>query len=284
MSDSEASTAKALERANNVYWKSLLALFGAAFAIILLILIYLLTDTLFSRCEPPDWLQRLRGQNGCDRSPSIFLVTVMAGAIGAIFSNITRLYQVGEVSALFAQKIIDAGIPRMSLYAAVPAVIGAVAAAVIYLIFAGKFIQGTPFPVFGCDTGRACDSIDALIDSWGPDKAEDYAKMIFWGFVGGFSERLIPDMLGQYSKLIEQRVADAGKNQKALETAKAAADEARAKADQARAKAAEARTRADLPAASPEEKEAAAKAETDATALEQKAKASLEAYQKLRDG
>lgn len=285
MSNIETSTAEALARANQVYWKSLLALFCAAFTIIAFILIYLLTDWLISECQPVGWLQHLVGVTAdCDRTPSIFLVTVTAGALGAIFSNISRLYQVGEVSALFAQKIIEARLRDMTLYAAVPAVIGAVAAAIIYLIFAGKFIQGTPFPAFTCSPDHACDSVDALVNHWGPDKAEDYAKIIFWGFLGGFSERLIPDMLGQYSKLLEQKAAEAGKNQKALDTAKTAADDAQAKADEARTKANDMRVKADQPAASKAQKDAAAKAEAEATVLGQKAKAALDAYDKLRSG
>lgn len=284
MSDSELSTAEALERTNDVYWKSLSALFAAASAIILFILIYTLSDSFFSECNQATWLQRVLGAETCERTPSIFLITVMAGAIGAIFSNITRLYQIGEVSALFAQKIIAAGPIRMGLYAGVPAVIGAVAAAVIYLIFAGKFIQGTPFPAFGCDSEQGCGSIGALLNHWGPDQAEDYAKMIFWGFVGGFSERLVPDMLGQYSKLIEQKAIDAAKNQKELEAARAAAEAARSKAGQDRAAADEASSKAALSSATQADKDAAAKAETQATAQERKASKAEEDYKTLQDG
>ena len=281
MSDVQIAIAQGIDDANKVYWKSLLALFSAAFLIILSILIYMLFDTFLTECIPPTWLQRLRGQTVCERSPSIFLVTVMAGAIGAIFSNITRLYQIGEVSALFTKKVLDAGIFRMSLYAAVPAVIGAVAAAVIYLIFAGKFIQGTPFPAFSCDNG-SCDSIAALINNWGPAQAEDYAKIIFWGFVGGFSERLVPDMLGQYSKLIEQKATEAEKSQKALDAAKTAAEAASTKATQARTTADEAKKKAELPAATPQDKEAATKADAQAAAEEQKAKKAEDDYKTLR--
>lgn len=285
MSNIEIATTEALVRANKVYWKSLLALFCAAFAIIAFILVYLLTDWLISACRPVGWLQRLVGVTGdCERTPSIFLVTVTAGALGAIFSNISRLYQVGEVSVLFAQKIIEARFRDMILYAAVPAVIGAVAAAIIYLIFAGRFIQGAPFPAFTCAIEDACDSIDALINRWGPDLAEDYAKIIFWGFVGGFSERLVPDMLGQYSKLMEQKAIDAAKNQKALEAARVVAEGARAKAAQDRAAADEARKKAELPSATKPDKDAADKAEAQAVAQEQRADKAEADYKKLRDG
>jgi hypothetical protein len=273
MSDSDVSATDALERTNNVYWKSLLALFCAAFAIIALILVYMLTDALLGGCIP--------NQQGCTKVPSIFLITVMAGAIGAIFSNITRLYQVDEVSELFAKKISDAKIHRMALYAAVPAVIGAVAAAVVYLIFAGDFIQGSPFPAFTCDAEGKCGNISGFIDHWGPDKAVDYAKMIFWGFVAGFSERLVPDMLGQYSKLIEQKATEAERNQKALDAAKATAEAARKKAVQERTRADEIKKKAALTTATPEDKEAAAKADAQATAEEQKAKKAEEDYKKL---
>lgn len=277
MSDNSYLDQDHAETSNTVYWKSLLALFIAAICTILWVLIYIFADNWLSACRetdrPPEFLKFVY-EDDCEWTPSIFIITVAAGALGAIFSNITRLYQVQQISALFAQKIKAANWLRMALYASVPAVIGSVAAAVMYLIFAANFISGTPFPKFACPSGDSCDSINALINNWGPDHALDYAKIILWGFVVGFSERLIPDMLGQYSRLIDQKNGEIVRSPKkpddtqlsnevnAVAQAKKAADKAAAAAKAAKEKAA-------LPTASESDKAEALRASQAAEAAQQ---------------
>ncbi len=36
-----------------------------------------------------------------------------------------------------------------------------------------------------------------LADNWSPAKATDYSKALLWGFIAGFAERLVPDVLGK---------------------------------------------------------------------------------------
>jgi hypothetical protein len=41
------------------------------------------------------------------------------------------------------------------------------------------------------------------MQSYGPAQASDYAKALLWGFVAGFSERLIPDALQTFAKRLK---------------------------------------------------------------------------------
>lgn len=153
--------------------------------------------------------------NKSESGPSIFAVTIAAGGLGAIFSNIIRLHQIKDISQVFENEVRAAEKSYMISYAAVTTTVGIVASGVVYMIFASKFLQGAPFPQFTCGLEKPdlCNSIETLINDWGPDLSEDYAKMILWGFIVGFSERLIPDLLGQYSKMMEQKAQDAAVQQ-----------------------------------------------------------------------
>jgi len=232
--------------------KALRALIYFGLAFIAFLIIYILFNT---------------SANG----PSIFAITIAAGGLGAIFSNTIRLHQINDLSQVFEKEVRAAEKSSMISYAAVTSVVGVVASGVVYMIFAARFIQGAPFPAFVCGLEKPedCDSILSLINDWGPSLAEDYAKLILWGFIVGFSERLIPDLLGQYSKMMDQKVQAAAVQQlagdiTALQEAKAAfkaAEVAVAKADNlakvSAAQEAAAKAKAEAGTATEEDKKAA---------------------------
>jgi len=112
-----------------------------------------------------------------------------------------RLYDVEELpKALVANELRGLRNFHLLIYSLVPAIVGAIAAAVVYLIFASRMIEGTLFPQFICKPEKDCNSFKLLMGSWGPDKAPDYAKAIIWGFIAGFAERFVPDTLETLAK------------------------------------------------------------------------------------
>jgi len=133
--------------------------------------------------------------------PSIFVITIIAGCLGAVFSSLIRIYTFQDLPALLARKDM-AALRNLYLvaYSLIPIVVGSIAAAVTYIAIAGQLLQGTLFPAFSCRAGANCDSFAGLINSWGPSAATDYAKIIIWGFISGFSERFVPDSLDKLSK------------------------------------------------------------------------------------
>lgn len=128
-------------------------------------------------------------------SPPLLPVIALAGALGAFFSILMRLYNYEDLPKALISSDLD-GLPttHLVIYSLVPAVVGAIAAAVLYMLFASNLIQSTLFPEFACKK-EPCDSFAMLIGEWSPKLAPDYAKSIVWGFIGGFAERLVPDML-----------------------------------------------------------------------------------------
>jgi hypothetical protein len=130
-----------------------------------------------------------------DPLPLLVLV-MLAGMIGALFSALTRLYNVDQARlALITPTVRDLGGRYMIMYSFVPPVIGAIAAVVLYLIFIGQLIRGGMFPDISCRPNMSCASLSDLMANYWPTNPQDYGKALVWAFAAGFSERLVPDLL-----------------------------------------------------------------------------------------
>ncbi len=177
-----------------VYKQMLVSLFAAT-VVIIAVLCFLLLSSYYSR-EPNKPFE-----------PPLLTVVQLAGALGAFFSALIRLYDLRDLpKALVAREL--EGLPRAHLviYSMVPAVVGAIAATAIHMLFASGLLQGDLFPAFNCKakSGGVCQSFASLINDWGPKEATDYAKDIVWGFVAGFAERLVPDTLQSLTRSVQK--------------------------------------------------------------------------------
>jgi hypothetical protein len=129
-------------------------------------------------------------------SPPVLLLVILAGMIGALFSALTRLYQVDQASlALITPTVRELGGGYLVMYSFVPPLVGAIAAVVLYLIFVGGLMSGSLFPTIDCVQGKACGNITEMMQNYLPQHAQDYGKALVWVFAAGFSERLVPDLL-----------------------------------------------------------------------------------------
>jgi hypothetical protein len=154
---------------------------ASAFIVILVILIFV-----------PYALQTKQG------SPiPIFLVVVIAGTVGAFFSSLQRLYEFKQLPQILYDRQLGSEYGSLFVYSLIPAVVGGIAAAVLYLIFAGGMLSGALFPSFTCKQGDCADFSTLLFD-YGPTQAVDYSKAILWGFVAGFAERTVPNLLSHF--------------------------------------------------------------------------------------
>lgn len=144
--------------------------------------------------------------------PPLMVILICAGALGAFFSALIRLYNFSDLP----KALVDpAGLGQLrsgylTIYSMVPPVVGAIAATILYISFAAGLLQGVLFPEFECKLGGSggnasvCKTFGNTINDFGPKAATDYAKCIVWAFIAGFAERLVPDALQSFAAKAEK--------------------------------------------------------------------------------
>lgn len=79
-------------------------------------------------------------------------------------------------------------------------VAGAILAELVYLLFISGLLAGNMFPKFVADNpGAAVPGLRSIFEVHCPSAA-DYAKVLFWSFVAGFSEKFATNIIGQLEK------------------------------------------------------------------------------------
>ena len=134
------------------------------------------------------------------RPVTILMLVALAGALGALFSALTRLYSLSQLpSALI---LIPPKRPKslyLLVFSLVPPVVGMIGAVFFYVFMQSEIITSNVFVKFVPKGADDCGSLRCLL-SYSPEYASDYAKAVVWGFVAGFSERLVPDVLARLEK------------------------------------------------------------------------------------
>jgi len=135
----------------------------------------------------------------------IFYV-LYAGFLGAVTSTIRRIQPVAEEpiatsDPLIKTTVIEQG--HVGVYLSIS--LGAVFALVLYLVLATgvNLSIGPSTPKFrAVPPGQLCPDCTIYRFFLGlfPASPVDFAKLLVWAFVAGFSERLVPDMLDRFGK------------------------------------------------------------------------------------
>ncbi|MGI9485830.1 MAG: hypothetical protein ACR2RF_08100 [Geminicoccaceae bacterium] len=125
------------------------------------------------------------------RAPAFgFYTAISFGLLGAFFSRLNS-FQSQAATLSYAQltEIFHASFLVVRLG------FGMVGSMILYFMLAGGFLEGGLFPKFEDMqiTGHAVSLWDIQLDALLPNP--EFAKLIVWSFIGGFSERLIPAAL-----------------------------------------------------------------------------------------
>jgi len=128
---------------------------------------------------------------------TILILVVLAGALGALFSALTRLYTLRQLPA--ALLLVDRERPQgnyLLVFCLVPPIVGMIGSTFFYLFMQSGLVTSNLFVDFSCNLSESCKDLNCLL-AYSPCTAADYAKAIVWGFVAGFSERLVPNVLAR---------------------------------------------------------------------------------------
>ena len=129
---------------------------------------------------------------------TIGVTVLVAGAGGGFVSSLRRLHCFEDI---FPRREYVHLFRKFNFYviaySLIPPIVGAIGAIIIYLLFAGGVLTGDLFPKFVCTEGHTCTDFHGFVAYWAPADAQANAKAIIWGFIAGFSERLVPDILNR---------------------------------------------------------------------------------------
>lgn len=119
-----------------------------------------------------------------------FYTALSFGLLGALFSRLNS-FQSNVATLTYA----DIGQTFKLRYLMVRFGFGMVGAAILYFLMAGGFLKGALFPDL-----HAANFSEHLVKLWGrqymavvPDA--EFAKLVVWSFIGGFSERFVSSAL-----------------------------------------------------------------------------------------
>ncbi len=135
---------------------------------------------------PGAWYAYLYPANNLITTP---VVALMVGAIGGFVGLQQRLKRLsGNDLALLANSWVCISLPP---------VVGGILAVLAYVLFISGLLMGDLFPTFVPDDAPGQpQGFRVLFAVHGT--AQDYAKMIFWCFVAGFSERFMTDIISRF--------------------------------------------------------------------------------------
>ena len=84
------------------------------------------------------------------------------------------------------------------IYTCLSPLVGGVLALLLYVLFLSGLLSGDLFPHFIPDENREEITSFASIFQQHANSYKDYAKLVFWCFVAGFSERFVTDVVSRF--------------------------------------------------------------------------------------
>ena len=137
--------------------------------------------------------------SGSNPEPDAVYIVLGLGALGAFVSLQRRLKSLGEDDLWL--------LSESWVYALLIPLVGGILASVLYCLFLSGLVTGELFPGFcgpsqgsnaaGADKTNAGAGFSTLF-SCHANGPRDYAKLMFWSFLAGFSEKFVVDIIGRF--------------------------------------------------------------------------------------
>lgn len=125
-----------------------------------------------------------------DANPYVALPVIMGvGMIGGFVGLQRRLKNltIGDLEL----------IAESWVYTCLSPLVGGVLAILLYVLFLSTLVASPLFPTFVPDNSGTHSGFGTIFDQKAAGYA-DYAKLLFWCFIAGFSERFVTDVIGRF--------------------------------------------------------------------------------------
>jgi hypothetical protein len=120
----------------------------------------------------------------------IFVVVIMSGLIGGFVGLQRRLK---ELTIKDLELIADSWV-----YTCLSPLVGGILAFLLHILFLSGLLSGDLFPHFIADEKVEKITGFASIFQQHGSGYKEYAKLIFWCFIAGFSERFVTDVISRF--------------------------------------------------------------------------------------
>ena len=123
---------------------------------------------------------------------SIYIVPLLVFASGVIGGFVGLQRRLKDLT-LFDLELIAAS----WVYTGLSPLVGGVLAFLLFILFLSGLLSGDLFPVFLPDSNSSSESFLSIFEQHGEGHKE-YAKLIFWSFIAGFSEHFVTDVISRF--------------------------------------------------------------------------------------
>jgi hypothetical protein len=116
----------------------------------------------------------------------------IAMAFGALGSFVSLQRRIKILPDLDLRLLVES-----NYYLSLAPISGAILAGILYILFISGLLSGELFPKFESPAYDLSEGINRLfyVTSNNPS---DFAKLLFWSFVAGFSEKFVTDIVGRF--------------------------------------------------------------------------------------
>ena len=117
---------------------------------------------------------------------------VLTGAIGGLVGLQRRMKRlpIDDLELLSSSR----------LYLYLSPFVGGLLAMLLFMLFLSGLIDGKLFPHFVLDPTEKNLDGSFILFGMGSDDPSDYAKLIFWSFIAGFSEKFVINVISQFQR------------------------------------------------------------------------------------
>jgi hypothetical protein len=148
-------------------------------------------DSAASKVRPPtDNVSQVQDQSTRLEGPPMVFVVIGLGALGGFVGLQRRLKSLPDEDLQL--------LATSWLYALLSPLVGGVLGLVLYCLFMSGLLAGDLFPKLCPATAESKQEHYADLLACAPQNVAAYAKLFFWSFVAGFSERFVIDIIGKF--------------------------------------------------------------------------------------